>query len=98
MVEGDGTAVDRPRENGGFVDDTAAFKMARAEGAEILVQRCKEPPDVDNVLARVEAGFHACAHYGQGDAATIEQAKAAAWRAFLDYSATQSPPRRTRPG
>ena len=97
MDEEEGTAV-TPFEESGFVDDTAAFKAARLEVAEILAQRCRERPDADNVLARIEAGIHACAHYGQGDAAAIEQAKAVAWQAFLDYSASHTSPRRTRPG
>ena len=93
-----GTALERPHTSRSpFVDDVTAFKEARLYASEILGLRCKEQPDVDNVLARIEAGFHACAHYGQEDASQIEAAKAVAWQAFLDHSATQTARRRTRP-
>lgn len=97
MDEEEGMALEKVEDTEAFVDDTALLKRARLDAAEILITRCKEQPDADNVLARIEAGFHACAHYGQGDAASIEQAKGVAWQAFLDHSASKSPPRRTRP-
>ncbi len=92
------TALDRPlTSRSTFVDDVTAFKEARLYAFEIFGLRCKEQPDVDNVLARIEAGFHACAHYGQEDASQIEAAKAVAWEAFLNHSATKTTRRRTRP-
>lgn len=97
MNDSEGMAVGRPMEGRAFVDDVAAYKQARLDAAVILEARCKEQPDADNVLARIEAAFTACAHYGQEDTAAIEQAKGVAWAAFLDYSAAPISGRRTRP-
>ena len=94
MTEEEGMALEKAEE---FTDDVLAFKAARLQAADLLRIRCKEPPDADNLLSRIEAGFHACAHYGQGDGPMIEQAKGVAWKAFLDYSAQDKSHRATRP-
>ncbi len=96
MVEGEGTALDRPREG---VSDVDAYKQIRLHIAQLLEERCEGSTDALNVLARLETGLRAVALYVQEDAAKVEEAFQVGMNAFLTYeSGKGSSPRRTRPG
>ncbi len=79
-----------------FQTDVEAYKRARMQINELLLERCKDLVDANNVAARLEAAIRACAHYGQEDAAMVEEACGVGMKAFLDYQSGASG-RRTRP-
>lgn len=79
-----------------FQSDVEAYKRARMQINELLLERCKDLVDANNVAARLESAIRACAHYGQEDAAMVEEACGVGMKAFLDYQSGGGA-RRTRP-
>jgi hypothetical protein len=95
MSDGPGTDL-TVREDEQFQSDVEAYKRARMEINALLLERCTDLVDANNVAARLEAAIRACAHYGQEDAAMVEQACGVGMKAFLDYESGGAR-RRTRP-
>ena len=91
----DGTDMVVPPEDE-FQSDVEAYKRARMQINELLLERCKDLVDANNVAARLESAIRACAHYGQEDAAMVEEACGVGMKAFLDYQSGGAG-RRTRP-
>lgn len=79
-----------------FQSDVDAYKRARMQINELLLERCTDLVDANNVAARLESAIRACAHYGQEDAAMVEEACGVGMQAFLDYQSGGAA-RRTRP-
>ncbi len=79
-----------------FQNDVEAYKRARMQINELLLERCTDLVDANNVAARLESAIRACAHYGQEDAAMVEEACGVGMQAFLDYQ-SGGQARRTRP-
>lgn len=79
-----------------FQNDVEAYKRARMQINALLLERCTDLVDANNVAARLESAIRACAHYGQEDAAMVEEACGVGMKAFLDYQSGGTA-RRTRP-
>lgn len=96
MTDGEGTALDRPRE-GAPLSDVDAYKEVRLHIAQLLEERCEGSTDALNVLARLETGLRSVALYVQEDAAKVEEAFQVGMQAFLNYESGSGRPRSTRP-
>ena len=79
-----------------FESDVAKGKEQLARITDILLARCKDEVDANNVGARLHVALQATAHHGQEDLVAVEEAVRLGLAAFVGYETQNHTGRRTR--
>ncbi len=79
----------------GFQGDVQQGKQNLAQINDLLLERCNDSTDANNVAARFHVALKATAHFLSDDAAQIDESVLLGQAAFLAYQTGS--PRRTRP-